>query len=349
MNKLKETLLDKGKINLKRKIKLLTIIAILVLIPTKVLAHPGRLDSNGCHTCRTNCPSWGLEYEEYHCHSGNTYTNSKGEVYNKNGVLLSNNNSSNNESNNNDSNDNTSFNNEYDNNISSNNKSDNNNSVNNNQSETTPVVKSEDTSLKYIKINNKSITISEIMTYKTTEKNIDLDIKTNDNKATVEFNMPELNIGKNEVVIKVTAEAGNTKEYKIIITKNETISNVEIKEFVLGASKVDFKNNKATINKLANESSFEYSYKLSSESAKLLLYVNDKEVTRLDNVKDKDIIKLVVVDKDDNKNTYEIEVKEMSKLESAIINIISYILVIATLLSPIIIVIVIKHKKKKNK
>ena len=337
MNKLKEILLDRGKINLKRNMKLLTIIAVIVLIPTKVLAHPGRLDSSGCHTCRTNCPSWGLEYEEYHCHSGNTYTNSKGEVYNEKGVLLNNNNSSNNESNNNDSN-----------NTSSNNKSDNNNLVNNNQSEVKQVAKSDDTSLKYVKINNKPIVISETMTYETTGKNIDLDIKANDNKATVEFNIPELNTGENEVIIKVTAEAGNIKEYKLIITKNEVISNVVIKEFILGASKVDFKNNKATINKLANESSFKYSYKLSSISAKLLLYLNDKEVTKLDNIKDKDIIKLVVVDKDDNKNTYEIEVKEMSKLESAIINIISYTLVIAILLSPIIIV-VIKRKKKKNK
>lgn len=337
MNKLKEILLDSGKINLKRNMKLLTIIAVIVLIPTKVLAHPGRLDSSGCHTCRINCPSWGLEYEEYHCHSGNTYTNSKGEVYNEKGVLLNNNNSSNNESNNNDSN-----------NTSSNNKSDNNNLVNNNQSEVKQVAKSDDTSLKYVKINNKPIVISETMTYETTGKNIDLDIKANDNKTTVEFNIPELNTGENEVIIKVTAEAGNIKEYKLIITKNEVISNVVIKEFILGASKVDFKNNKATINKLANESSFKYSYKLSSISAKLLLYLNDKEVTKLDNIKDKDIIKLVVVDKDDNKNTYEIEVKEMSKLESAIINIISYTLVIAILLSPIIIV-VIKRKKKKNK
>lgn len=336
MNKLKEILLDRGKINLKRNMKLLTIIAVIVLIPTKVLAHPGRLDSSGCHTCRTNCPSWGLEYEEYHCHSGNTYTNSKGEVYNEKGVLLNNNTSSNNESNNNDSN-----------NTSSNNKSDNNNLVNNNQSEVKQVAKSDDTSLKYVKINNKPIVISETMTYETTGKNIDLDIKANDNKATVEFNIPELNTGENEVIIKVTAEAGNIKEYKLIITKNEVISNVVIKEFILGASKVDFKNNKATINKLANESSFKYSYKLSSISAKLLLYLNDKEVTKLDNIKDKDIIKLVV-DKDDNKNTYEIEVKEMSKLESAIINIISYTLVIAILLSPIIIVIVIKYNKKKK-
>mgnify|MGYP001616562809 CR=1 FL=1 len=36
--------------------------------PTVALAHPGRTDSSGCHTCRTNCPNWGLSYGEYHCH-----------------------------------------------------------------------------------------------------------------------------------------------------------------------------------------------------------------------------------------------------------------------------------------
>src|SRR5687767_571889 len=32
--------------------------------------HPGNTDGSGCHTCRTNCPSWGYNYGEYHCHGG---------------------------------------------------------------------------------------------------------------------------------------------------------------------------------------------------------------------------------------------------------------------------------------
>lgn len=36
------------------------------------LAHPGRTDSSGCHTCRTNCASWGLSSGEYHCHRAKT-------------------------------------------------------------------------------------------------------------------------------------------------------------------------------------------------------------------------------------------------------------------------------------
>lgn len=36
--------------------------------PSVSLAHPGRTDASGCHTCRTNCASWGLSTGEYHCH-----------------------------------------------------------------------------------------------------------------------------------------------------------------------------------------------------------------------------------------------------------------------------------------
>lgn len=51
----------------------LLLLAIIVVIslsfgPATTFAHPGRTDSVGCHTCRTNCPNWGLSYGEYHCH-----------------------------------------------------------------------------------------------------------------------------------------------------------------------------------------------------------------------------------------------------------------------------------------
>lgn len=44
-------------------------IALLLLESSLVYAHPGRTDSSGGHTCRTNCDSWGLEYGEYHYHN----------------------------------------------------------------------------------------------------------------------------------------------------------------------------------------------------------------------------------------------------------------------------------------
>ena len=33
-------------------------------------AHPGNTDAAGGHYCRTNCPSWGLYYGQYHFHGG---------------------------------------------------------------------------------------------------------------------------------------------------------------------------------------------------------------------------------------------------------------------------------------
>lgn len=42
---------------------------ILMLSEQVVAAHPGRTDAAGCHTCRTNCPKWGLDFGEYHCHN----------------------------------------------------------------------------------------------------------------------------------------------------------------------------------------------------------------------------------------------------------------------------------------
>ena len=48
---------------------LITIFFLTVVFnPVTTFAHPGRTDSSCCHTCRTNCPNWGLSYGEYHCH-----------------------------------------------------------------------------------------------------------------------------------------------------------------------------------------------------------------------------------------------------------------------------------------
>jgi len=58
--------------NMKEKTRfsiiIFTLILLLSIYANGVLAHPGRTDSSGCHTCRTNCSSWGLSSGEYHCH-----------------------------------------------------------------------------------------------------------------------------------------------------------------------------------------------------------------------------------------------------------------------------------------
>lgn len=60
------------------KRKIIFIIAICLSFANsspKVLAHPGRTDSNGCHTCHSNCAKWGLSNGEYHCHNGGSTSN----------------------------------------------------------------------------------------------------------------------------------------------------------------------------------------------------------------------------------------------------------------------------------
>lgn len=49
--------------------KIISILVLMVFfLPSYSFAHSGRTDSSGCHTCRTNCSSWGLFTGEYHCH-----------------------------------------------------------------------------------------------------------------------------------------------------------------------------------------------------------------------------------------------------------------------------------------
>lgn len=55
---------------MKKVVECLIALVLLFISPMIVLAHPGRTDSNGCHTCRTNCENWGLSYGQYHCHNG---------------------------------------------------------------------------------------------------------------------------------------------------------------------------------------------------------------------------------------------------------------------------------------
>ncbi|RXZ82549.1 copper amine oxidase N-terminal domain-containing protein [Paenibacillaceae bacterium] len=55
-------------------------VAMLLLLSSasaSVSAHPGRTDSSGGHTCRTNCAKWGLEQGEYHYHNGSKSSSSK--------------------------------------------------------------------------------------------------------------------------------------------------------------------------------------------------------------------------------------------------------------------------------
>lgn len=46
------------------------LLTIILSFSAIAYAHSGRTDSSGCHTCKTNCEKYGLQYGEYHCHNG---------------------------------------------------------------------------------------------------------------------------------------------------------------------------------------------------------------------------------------------------------------------------------------
>jgi hypothetical protein len=51
-------------------LKLFILITFLLVINwNTAFSHPGGLNGEGCHTCRTNCSSHGLNDGEYHCHN----------------------------------------------------------------------------------------------------------------------------------------------------------------------------------------------------------------------------------------------------------------------------------------
>lgn len=59
---------------------LISILAIIVLgfYAGVVDAHPGRTAADGCHYCRTNCDTWGVPWNERHCHGGSTSGDTSG-------------------------------------------------------------------------------------------------------------------------------------------------------------------------------------------------------------------------------------------------------------------------------
>lgn len=204
--------------------------------------------------------------------------------------------------------------------------------------------RSGDNSIKKIIIDSHSVDISDNMSFNTTKKNVDIHITTNSSSAKVEYSNSDLKIGNNIFAIKVIAENGDIKQYNLNIIRDLS----KINKFVLDNNEIKFKNNKAVVNKFKNETTLEYSYVLSDDNAKLILYHNDEKVEKLDNLKNNDVIKIVVLNEENDQNVYEITIEDLP----FIFTILSYYVTILLLISPIIIIVIIivcKKKPKKNK
>lgn len=222
-----------------------------------------------------------------------------------------------------------------------------NNNTQSNASKEVIIEKSKDNSIKKVVIDNEQITISDNMNFKTEKKYVDIKVEANYAKAKVEFVNKNLSLGQNIINIAVIAENGDKKNYTLTINKIKGKGIATIKKFILDAGLVEFESNKATVTKLKNESSLKYSYELSDDKAKLIMYLNEKETTELSGLKENDIIKLVVVDENDNENVYEITVTNASTIYSIIVYGIAFLIMISPIVGIVIAIILIKKKKKK--
>lgn len=147
---------------------------------------------------------------------------------------------------------------------------------------------STDATLKNLKIDGKKVKISDKTEYRTDKKKIGIEAVTNNKNATVSFeNADNLKLGKNKVIVRVTAEDGVTvKEYIINVTRvKHLIGDVGVTVTVNG-EKADFKDYKSKIIYIDNEvNKLNIKYKLSDKYAEIdLKYdkkieVGDKEIT----------------------------------------------------------------------
>lgn len=265
---------------MKKKMISMFIIGLSVLImPETVFAHPGRTDSSGCHTCKTNCSKWGLGNGEYHCHSGNTYRNSKGQVFNSNGTMIQNGTT--------------------------------NKPASNETSEPTVPKKSSDCSLKSVKVDGEDISISNEMKYQTLNEKVEILVETNDSKATFSVENKTLQVGDNQIEIKATAEDGTTKIYHLLITREKLSDNANIKVTVEG-EKIEFVDGKATINVSSDTEKINYEYQLEDEKAKV-------EITELKALEDgNNIMAFKVIAQDGTEKIYELTVYKESKTDDII-------------------------------
>lgn len=258
----------------KRAIIVFIFCGVILFYPNVVLAHPGRTDSNGCHKCNTNCAKWGLDTGEYHCHNGNTYTNSRGQTFNSDGNLLSDDSSSDGDF-------------------------------------TISTPKSSDNTLKTVTVDGENIEISNQMNYKTKNEKIDILVETNDSRASYNIDDQSLKVGVNIINIKVTAENGDVKNYKLVVNREKLSSNTNIK-IVVDDNEINFTLGKADIDVSSDAKNLNYKYELEDENSKVVVD-GDKDLKSGEN-----LVTFTVIAEDGTEAKYELKVNKYTKTDEAL-------------------------------
>lgn len=264
----------------KRAIIVFIFCGVFLFNPNVVLAHPGRTDSNGCHKCNTNCAKWGLDTGEYHCHNGNTYTNSRGQTFNSDGNLLSDDSSSDGDF-------------------------------------TISTPKSSDNTLKTVTVDGENIEISNQMNYKTKNEKINILVETNDSRASYNIDDQTLNVGVNIINIKVTAENGDVKNYKLVVNREKLSSNTNIK-IVVDDDEINFTLGKADIDVSSDAKNLNYKYELEDENSKVVVD-GDKDLKSGEN-----LVTFTVIAEDGTEVKYELKVNKYTKTDEVLSSVLGF-------------------------
>ena len=150
------------------------------------------------------------------------------------------------------------------------------------------VLVSNDASLKGLTIDGKEVTLSDDIEYRTDKKKVEIEASTtNENASVVYENTDNLVLGKNKVIIRVTAEDGVTvQEYTITVTRvKKLIGDVGVTVKVNG-EEAKFKDYKSEIIYIDNEvDKIDIDYELSDKYAEIDLdydkkmKVGDRKIT----------------------------------------------------------------------
>lgn len=203
--------------------------------------------------------------------------------------------------------------------------------------------KKDDTSLKNIIIDNKMLDAKKEENKYTipydTDK-IDIKVTPSSNKSKVEIiGNDNLQVGENIITIKVTAEDGTTKEYKIIVTKKNKGESLDDNNYLkkLEVENYDISFNKDTLNytiKIGSESSLNINCILSSDKATYVIEGNN-------NLKNNSVVKIIVTAENNETRTYNIHIEKQT-------NYLMIVIIVETLLIIAILSYMMLKKKRDN-
>lgn len=223
--------------------------------------------------------------------------------------------------------------------------SNNNNYTNNNVIETPAIVeppKSSDATLQELTIDDKKIDISNDMSYATTNETVSINAIANDDKAKVDYDKnPDLVIGDNLLSIKVTAENGKVKEYKLNITREKILSNNTNIKIKVNDEEVTFNEFKSEPIYLSyNEYKINIQYELEDRNAKVEIIGNE-------NLKEgiNEVIVKVIAENGENQN-YTLVVEKYNKTDEMTVNIIASLFIIVPFVGIGLLVFYLTRKKK---